>query len=171
MHEIRAHSQRGYSLIEMLVVVAIIGMLSLVAVPNFINLYQSTRLKSSLRQFTSDLRGARQQAVTQYVWVKVDVKPTGMPGRYSISVSNDLGTTWGTPLFRDLLEPIYVNAITFEDGTDADDWPEIVFRNNGTVANVPAGEVAGEVELKTDANIAKRVITVRVNPSGKISAE
>jgi prepilin-type N-terminal cleavage/methylation domain-containing protein len=58
-------SQAGYSLAEMLVVVAIIGMLALVMVPNFMNFYQSNKMKSSMRNFTTDLRSARQLSISQ----------------------------------------------------------------------------------------------------------
>ena len=42
---LRPRNQRGYSLAEVLTVVAIIGILSLVTVPNFISLYNSGRIK------------------------------------------------------------------------------------------------------------------------------
>ncbi|HEY8133899.1 MAG TPA: prepilin-type N-terminal cleavage/methylation domain-containing protein [Thermoanaerobaculia bacterium] len=58
-------SQAGYSLAEMLTVVAIIGVLALVMVPNFMSFYQSNKMKSSMRNFTTDLRSTRQLAITQ----------------------------------------------------------------------------------------------------------
>ena len=58
-------SQGGYSLAEMLVVVAIIGMLALVMVPNFVTFYQSNKMKSSMRSFTTDVRAVRQLAISQ----------------------------------------------------------------------------------------------------------
>ncbi len=57
--------QAGYSLAEMLTVVAIIGILALVMVPNFMSFYQSNKMKSSMRNFTTDLRSTRQLAITQ----------------------------------------------------------------------------------------------------------
>jgi prepilin-type N-terminal cleavage/methylation domain-containing protein len=61
----KMRSQAGYSLTEMLVVVAIIGMLALVMVPNFVGFYQSNKMKASMRNFTTDLRSARQLAISQ----------------------------------------------------------------------------------------------------------
>ena len=58
-------TQAGYSLTEMLTVIAIIGMLALVMVPNFISFYNSNKMKSSMRNFTTDLRSARQLGITQ----------------------------------------------------------------------------------------------------------
>lgn len=168
----RSSREHGYSLAEILVVVAIIGTMSLVAVPSFIQMYQSSRLKTGLRQFTSDLRGARQTAVTEYRWVKIDFEGGATPTRYWIRKSSDLGLTWDEPpVERELIEPITIESTTFEDGADDEDYPEIIFRNNGTVANIPAGEASRNVVLKTPAEIAKPVITITINPTGKIAAD
>jgi prepilin-type N-terminal cleavage/methylation domain-containing protein len=61
----KLRSQVGYSLTEMLVVVAIIGMLALVMVPNFVTFYESNKMKSSMRNFTTDVRSVRQLAITR----------------------------------------------------------------------------------------------------------
>lgn len=162
--------QSGYSLSELLVVVAIIGVMSLVTVPAFITMMQSNRLKSSLRQLTSDLRGARQQAVTQYRWVKVQIEPGVTPGRYSVQQSADLGTTWGAAVEKTLLDPISIDSTTFVDGADADDFPEVIFRNNGTIA-MEAGVESRQIIIKTTADIAKPSIIITARPTGKITAE
>ncbi len=57
--------QAGYSLPEMLTVVAIIGVLALVTVPAFINFYQAGKMRASMRSFTTDLRSIRQRAITK----------------------------------------------------------------------------------------------------------
>ena len=59
------HRQAGYSLAEMLTVVAIIGVLALVTVPAFINFYQAGKMRASMRNFTTDLRSVRQRAITR----------------------------------------------------------------------------------------------------------
>ena len=61
----RHHRQAGYSLPEMLTVVAIVGVLALVTVPAFINFYQAGKMKASMRNFTTDLRSIRQRAITR----------------------------------------------------------------------------------------------------------
>ncbi|HSN67875.1 MAG TPA: prepilin-type N-terminal cleavage/methylation domain-containing protein [Thermoanaerobaculia bacterium] len=163
--------QSGYSLSELLVVVAIIGLMSVVAVPSFISMMNSSRLKSSLRKLTSDLRGARQQAVTQYRWVKVQLEPGVTPARYTIQQSADLGATWGDPVEKELIDPISIASTTFLDSADdADSFPEIIFRNNGTIA-MGAGVESREIVIKTTANISKPQITITAKPTGKITAE
>lgn len=164
-------ARRGYSLIELLVVVAIIGLVSLVTVPNFMAMQQSSRLKSSIRQFATDLRGARQTAVTQYRWVKIDVDEDSIPTQYTISVSNDLGTTWGAPQERVLLDPISVKSmVNIVDGDDDEDWPEIIFRNDGTIVTTGDG-LSPEIVFKTTANVAKPEISVQVSPAGSVKSK
>ncbi|MEK6373069.1 MAG: GspH/FimT family pseudopilin [Acidobacteriota bacterium] len=66
--------QAGYSLAEMLTVVAIIGTLALVSVPAFVNYYNSNKVKTSMRAFTSDLRTARMTAISRGRVVKFSYK-------------------------------------------------------------------------------------------------
>ena len=66
--------QAGYSLAEMLTVVAIIGTLALVSVPAFMNYYNSNKVKTSMRTFTTDLRTARMMAISRGRIVKFTYK-------------------------------------------------------------------------------------------------
>jgi prepilin-type N-terminal cleavage/methylation domain-containing protein len=54
---------RGYTLVEILVVMAIIGILSLVAIPWFLKLSQRYALKSGAREIATTLQAARMTAV------------------------------------------------------------------------------------------------------------
>jgi prepilin-type N-terminal cleavage/methylation domain-containing protein len=65
-------AMRGYTLIEILVVVAIIGIMSLVTVPQFVAYQQSAALKGAMRNFNADLRNCRQLAVARYVQVRME---------------------------------------------------------------------------------------------------
>ncbi|MHB0969309.1 MAG: pilus assembly FimT family protein [Thermoanaerobaculia bacterium] len=66
-------STRGYSLAELLVVVAMIGVISLVTVPQFMAMFRSAKLKSSLRQFTGDARASRARAVGKHKPVRLSL--------------------------------------------------------------------------------------------------
>jgi len=66
--------QAGYSLAEMLTVVAIIGTLALVSVPAFMNYYNSNKVKTAMRTFTTDLRTARMTAISRGRIVKFTYK-------------------------------------------------------------------------------------------------
>lgn len=90
-------ADEGYSIAEMLVVVAIIGILSLVAVPQFVSIYRSSVAKGSLRDFTSMVRKARQLAVTRNERTRVTFT-TGGAGGTSFQIdtggSNIYSPTW-----------------------------------------------------------------------------
>ena len=64
--------QSGYSLVEILVVVIIVGIMSLVTVPQFIAYQQSAKLKGALGGFNGDMRNARQLAISRYWQVRVE---------------------------------------------------------------------------------------------------
>ena len=64
--------QSGYSLIEIIVVMLIVGLMSLVTVPQFISYQQSAKLKSALGSFNSDMRSARMLAISRYWQIRIE---------------------------------------------------------------------------------------------------
>ena len=64
-------NKTGFTLIEMMIVVAIMGILSAIAAPNFMNYMAERRLKGAARMVMSDLMAARQKAVSINQQVKV----------------------------------------------------------------------------------------------------
>jgi type IV fimbrial biogenesis protein FimT len=58
-------SQRGFSLIEIIVVVAILAVSAGVAIPVYIGMKPSIRLSGATRQIMGDLMWARMQAISQ----------------------------------------------------------------------------------------------------------
>lgn len=67
----RNRRESGYSLPEMLTVVAIIGTLALVSVPAFITFRNANKMKGSMRNFATDLRSMRQRSISQGVQMAV----------------------------------------------------------------------------------------------------
>ncbi|OHC06740.1 MAG: hypothetical protein A3J92_07230 [Planctomycetes bacterium RIFOXYC2_FULL_41_27] len=59
------HTQKGFSLIEIIIVMAIIGALAGTAIPVYIGMRPSIKLSGATRQIMGDLMWARMQAISQ----------------------------------------------------------------------------------------------------------
>ncbi len=59
--------KRGFTFIEALVVIIIIGIIGMVAVPSFSPMEQSTGLKTTARELVSQLRFAQQQTINENI--------------------------------------------------------------------------------------------------------
>ncbi|GAN31670.1 MAG: type II secretion system protein GspH [Candidatus Brocadia sp. AMX2] len=59
------HNQKGFSLIEMVIAVAIIAILTGIAVPVYVSMKPSLWLSGATRQIMGDLMWARMQAISQ----------------------------------------------------------------------------------------------------------
>lgn len=57
--------QKGFSLIELLVVIGIVGIITSIAIPAFDTMIQRNRLKAALQSVQDDLQLARTQAIKQ----------------------------------------------------------------------------------------------------------
>jgi prepilin-type N-terminal cleavage/methylation domain-containing protein len=173
------HPERGYSLAELLVVVTIIGMVSLVSVPQFINMMRNGRVKSSLRQFNGDVRAARARSITQNIPTRITFLAGNSEANREFRLYDGIlnpatgAVDWNaasvsTPvLTRQIEESVFFYQTDFTD-QNADGRPDIVFRPNGTVANVPTGNLFGYVRIKTNWNIPIDQYEIRVNTTGRI---
>jgi type IV fimbrial biogenesis protein FimT len=62
-------NEHGFTMIELMVVIAIAGIFSAMAAPSFSSLLASTRLSSQANDIVADVRTARGEAATRGVWV------------------------------------------------------------------------------------------------------
>ncbi len=164
--------EQGYSLVELLVVLAIIGVVSLVTVPNFMAMARSGRIKTSLRDFASALRTARERSVTRYMPYKVTFQ-TGTEQtarRYQILRLN--GATWEPdptlPSNRLLEETCYFASQTNFTDVDGDGLVDIIFDPNGTPRL--GTNTGGSVVLKTNWKIPVPQYRVDLNRAGAVKS-
>jgi prepilin-type N-terminal cleavage/methylation domain-containing protein len=169
-------NSRGYSIIEMLVVVAIIGILSLITVPAFMNFQRRNAVRSALRSFTSDIRSYRQHAITKNAYVRVQF--SGQRD-YVAFQSRDFGATWRPLLLgtsgqgtqtQTLPETLAFTANTYNDSdTPADGLRDLDFRPDGTVGDFAAtGATAGTITLRTDWQDILNTVVVDISTTGQI---
>lgn len=194
----RFTDQSGYSLPEMLIVLAIIGVISLVTVPAFINLQKSNKIKTSAREFNTTIRAARQRAVTTNMQTKVGFEtgtrvklstclnmPAPCQRRYTLytrpnptsAVPNPPWTTvdpGSRPRQTD--DIVYFHDSSTMDDVDrlngslvADNERDIVFRSNGTVLFRPNTVTERTIVLRVMGDIPFNQYTVTLRTTGSLT--
>lgn len=133
-------SQRGYTLAEALVTITIIGLISGVSVPFFMNYLRANRIRSSAAYFQTALRYARQRAVTKHIHTRISFLPDTDPGQYTIfeaqedSSGNITAWTATQPQVRYLDK-----GVTFANDADATVGVPDVYKNDGTTTTATDG--------------------------------
>lgn len=191
--KVQQRHQAGYTLVEMLTVVAIVGVLALVTVPAFITFYQSNKMKTSMRNFTSDLRSVRQYAITRGRQTALSYA-TGTNARTydyylgdkalnSVSWTNITNTAALATRVLDNVVYFPTNGAstpqTFTDVLDCSTPPcvagtdgriDVIFFPDGRV-QLPSGVTVGQITIMTDMKIPKSQYTINVTPSGRVQAQ
>ncbi len=65
------NKQSGFTLIELMILIAIMGIFAGIAIPNFLSYLPKSRLNGAARQVMGDLMAARMKAVSQNTMVTV----------------------------------------------------------------------------------------------------
>jgi prepilin-type N-terminal cleavage/methylation domain-containing protein len=167
--------ERGVTLMEMTVVLALISMMALITIPNFISIYQSARVKATARNAITDMRNARQLAISSNARTKVSFKVGTNIHNYEVyrekkdrmtGTSEWVRTRWG-----DLGAVMYIQSSNFEDSVAGDDLPkDIVFLPNGTV--LPPSSIVPPpyfVVLRTEQKVTKKDYRLEFSPSGNVT--
>ena len=175
-------SARGFSLIELMMVVAVAATLMTVAVPVMSNLTESSKLSSAVRELERELQGARLKAVTvnRILRVRTNCPSAGfyrtveyLNSGADTAADRCLTTAYPYPADTDLMtRPNY-------DGPQrllphGATFPSLVleFHPDGTaqqvVSNVPQ-RIATQVTVTVTRRSASKAITI--NGAGKIQLQ
>ena len=176
----RMESQFGYTAAELVVVVAIVGLFTLAAIPNFLQMYRQNELRVGARTFASDARFVRMEAIKNQRPAKISFAAGSK--QYTISALS-AANAWVEVRERnhkyrktELPEGITVESHTFVDISampvsskvpdDTGTIPEIVFMPDGSVYGLDNAEE--NVILKTRHDTAKPRFKIEVRPAGNL---
>ena len=159
--------RKAFTLVEALVVIAIIGIMVTVAMPAFNRFYQMYKFRTAMNQMVTDIRSARQAAITNGCPVKITAIDTadypeirGMTGGYAIYMLNspNLADMANLANWREIAparlacggiaekprflpEPIRIDPAESNlenvETDDSDTVPDLIFLGNGAIYEGP----------------------------------
>lgn len=148
----RPISRNGFTLMEFLVIIGIIGILALIGIPTFRSYQPTLQLSGSVRNLVSDLRYAQQLAVTEQIEYGVRFSTTTDPKYYQIIKYGGTTSTVKTVEF-----PEEIIRVSISDLSDINSDKEARY--------IPYGSVREEGEITLE-NSKNATTTIEVRPSG-----
>jgi type IV fimbrial biogenesis protein FimT len=131
------HKIAGFTLLETMIVVAILGILAAIAVPSFQDMIETNRLKQAIESFQSDAQFARTEAIKRSRDVTVSHRK-GNAGAwcYGLAVDDDCDCTETNTADSDYCDIKIVSGTNFSTTNIIDDDDDYSFDfKRGTTGN------------------------------------
>jgi len=154
----RFASQKGFSLLELVVVVVIIAVLAAIAVPTVLSNVPRFKLKGAARTLVTDFQKAKMEAVKRNCTVEIRFSPGAYDAAGTIGSYQIVETTGNTVLLSRQM-PKYVTLYTTDfggappvagynaQGLPSNGLGNVFLRNNKSVFYTLTLSIAGNVSL------------------------
>ena len=149
----RRLNEQGFGLAELIVVVAVIGLLAALAMPSFLTFWRSSALSAGAAEMASVLNRGRQLAISQNTSVCVQVSGTSVRFR-TVSCAGTIWTGSGTTS---------AGLISLSNGLQISGATSAIFTNAG-------GANPGATYTVTDPKTS-RTRSVVVSATGRVTVQ
>jgi prepilin-type N-terminal cleavage/methylation domain-containing protein len=153
----------GFSLIELIIVLALIAMMSLVATPWFIKLYQRNQVRSAAHEIQTTLLAARMKAARRNQQVSVVISSV-VPPIELLTIEPPPLTPGPTPIPSVLKLP--AGSVEFVT-TPSSAGGIVTFGGDGRLVNFPTTPAAYQIQGPV-GKIMPTPVAVRINAAGRV---
>ena len=122
-------SHKGFTLVELMIVIAVMGIMAAIAVPNYRTYMAQRRLNGAARQVMSDLMAARMKAVSQNNEFKVFFLANNQYKILDDNNNNGTEDTGESSQTKDIQTEYYDVTLSANNNP--------IFQPNGTASNLP----------------------------------
>lgn len=154
--------QAGYSLIEVLIAAAIIGIAAAIAMPNFTRMYIDYQARATASEITRHLVLARTRAMTSNQTLSVQIVLVN--GGVQMTTTNLAGAPALQGLNR--IEAVQMTTLTFNNGGLLPNGGVVQFNSFGMRASVPGTGVQTITVGGTLAGAPTTQYLINIAPSG-----
>ena len=171
--------ERGFSMTELLTIVAIIGVIAVITVPALLQLMPQYRIRSAASELAGSIRFVRQQAMdTRRPW-KISLDATGEAYAFSMLNTPDIrtvnladstkwtkmapdGRTWITGRYwiKTSAIDLRTNTANALKDVDCDGSNDLIFLRDGSLSDAPNGSSCGggaNLAFTTEPSVALAV--------------
>lgn len=150
-------ANKGFSLMELVVVLAVLGVVLLIAAPGFSGYRDNVQLRESIRRISGDLGLCRQRAVAENVQYRVTFHVETMT--YSILKKPVSVNTWTTVAVEKPINGGNPAIVFFKEPSFSGGVPSVTFHSRGT---------SGLGSLTLEHTRTKKRMTLKTTITGRI---
>jgi type IV fimbrial biogenesis protein FimT len=169
-------STRGFTLIELMVTIAIMSIMVAIGFPSFQTMIASNRLTSTTNAMVSTLQLARMEALKQHEAVVIKPKgdvPDGWAGGWYVFVDKNGTTGTGYTPIQDADEPTIATFDALNSTTTVAGVDDLTATStySDRVSYRPSGRVSSSGHFTFCSTVAKDFRSVEIAPTGRISVK